>query len=543
MLIILLSSFFTLIKSDIVNIQISTGNVSATIQGQTCCGADTRGWMFRGIPYAQPPVGDLRFSYAQRMDPQGVVNATEYGDYCSQGDHVQEDCLFINVFTPVGVNSSMRLPVFFYIHGGGWEGGSGDFGPGIYSNLVNRGPLVMVSINYRLGPFGFFTSREDTIPGNFAISDMIESLNWAKRYISFFGGDPSRITICGQSSGGESISTLTLSPAARGLFNQAIMQSGSAFGGGVSLCDYRNSSIQLAMTLGCTTADQWNSGQNFAQILQCMRLINATTLQDADLNFPYRHFMDWGTVIDKLYMPDTLENLAMQRPPMNVMGGDVATEWLAWEEWWIQNELNSSYFTRQGVTNQLKTTYEMHCWNNYDAVVQGAEKYYIESQFMFETDHVGWMSVWINLMSDLDFTAAVLRDLKYFTTTGSNAYLYSFDYFSPLAWTWLNITELRQAPHSWEMPYLYDEGCNGYTCQAEDNALRDIIQKCWVNFILTGNPTPINGGLSFVWPKLDNNNRFLSFLPTPQVLSNFHPTTNFFACQAPTLAGSKPPFC
>ena len=61
-------------------------------------------------------------------------------------------------------------------------------------------------------------------------------------------------------------------------------------------------------------------------------------------------------------------------------------------------------------------------------------------------------------MSDLDFTAAVLRDLKYFTTTGSNAYLYSFDYFSPLAWTWLNITELRQAPHSWEMPYLYDEG-------------------------------------------------------------------------------------
>ena len=66
-------------------------------------------------------------------------------------------------------------------------------------------------------------------------------------------------------------------------------------------------------------------------------------------------------------------------------------------------------------------------------------------------------------------------------------------------------------------------GCNGYTCQAEDNALRDIIQKCWVNFILTGNPTPINGGLSFVWPKLDNNNRYLSFLPIPQVsFKNIH---------------------
>ena len=110
-----------------------------------------------------------------------------------------------------GVNSSSKLPVLFYIHGGGWVDGSGAFGSGIYPNLVNRGPLVMVSINYRLGPFGrssaifsrissiwgFFTSREDTIPGNFAISDMIESLNWAKRYISFFGGDPGRITIDG----------------------------------------------------------------------------------------------------------------------------------------------------------------------------------------------------------------------------------------------------------------------------------------------------------------------------------------------------------
>ena len=89
-------------------------------------------------------------------------------------------------------------------------------------------------------------------------------------------------------------------------------------------------------------------------------------------------------------------------------------------------------------------------------------------------------------MSDLDFTAAVLKDAKYFTYTGSTVYLYSFDYLSPLAYPYINISQLRGVPHAWELSYLYQQGCRGYVCQPEDNALRDIIQKCWVNFVLTG---------------------------------------------------------
>lgn len=90
-------------------------------------------------------------------------------------------------------------------------------GAGIYPNLVNKGPIVMVSINYRLGPFGFFSTRQMTAPGNWAISDWIEALNWVQRYISFFGGDPNRVTIGGQSSGAEAVSTLTLTPLAKSM--------------------------------------------------------------------------------------------------------------------------------------------------------------------------------------------------------------------------------------------------------------------------------------------------------------------------------------
>ncbi|PAV81721.1 hypothetical protein WR25_15374 isoform A [Diploscapter pachys] len=408
-----------------------------------------------------------------------------YGPKCSQSNFTNEDCLFISIFTPLldleikSDDPRMLLPVLFYIH-------------------------------------GFFTSKDDTIPGNYAISDMTEALQWTKRYIKFFGGDPNRITICGQSSGAESVSTLTLSPTTRGLFNQAILQSGSAFGGGVSQCGYRNSSLQLAMTLGCTTADQWNSGQNFAQILRCMRLATATELQNADMHLPYSHFMQWGTVIDKVYLPDTVENLAMKRPPLSVMGGVTAGEWLLFEQEHIRDHLKSDAYTRQGIIHRLRDLYEMKCWNNYDAILQRTISHYIDSQKIPDDDHIVMAGVWIKLMSDLDFTAAVLRDLRYFATTGSTAYLYSFDYFSPLAWSWLNVTELRLAPHSSDKSYLYEEGCKGYKCQEEDIALRDIIQRCWVNFVLTGNPTPINSGLPFIWPKLDGSNRYVSVMPSPE---------------------------
>ncbi|PAV82753.1 hypothetical protein WR25_24708 isoform C [Diploscapter pachys] len=356
----------------------------------------------------------LRYKYARRKDPEGLIDAMNYGSKCSQSNFTNEDCLFINIFTP------------------------------------------LLDLEIKSEDSRFFTSKDDTIPGNYAISDMTEALQWTKRYIKFFGGDPNRITICGQSSGAES------------------------------------------------------------QILRCMRSATATELQNADMHLPYSHFMQWGTVIDKVYLPDAVENLAMKRPPLSVMGGVTAGEWLLFEQGNIRDHLKSDAYMRQGIIHRLRDLYEMKCWNNYDAILQRTISHYIDSQKVPDDDHVVMAGIWIKLMSDLDFTAAVLRDLKYFATTGSAAYLYSFDYLSPLAWSWLNVTELRLAPHSSDKSYLYEEGCKGYKCQDEDIALRDTIQRCWVNFVLTGNPTPISSGLPFIWPKLDGSNRYVSVMPSPE---------------------------
>ncbi|PAV86251.1 hypothetical protein WR25_23900 [Diploscapter pachys] len=484
MWIIILLCFLASTNSEIVNIKIQKGIRAATIQGETCCDGTVVGWWFRGIRFAQPPVGDLRFAYAKRFDPSGTVDARNYGPECSQSTLANEDCLFLNIYTPAGVTSKSQLPVMFHIHGGGLEQGSAQQNPAVFNNLINRGPLIIVSISYRLGPFGYF--------------------------------------------------------------NQVIMESGSSFGGGVSMCDSSNSSLQLAVKVECATVDTWNSGKHFEKILKCMRSVSAADLQNADTRMPYEHFMNWQFVVDHLYLPETLDKLALKRPKFNVLAGACSTEWLAWETSDIINgTMNTPAFTRAGLIGKLQNTFEMRCWKDFPDVEKGAQNFYIDSAPYPDTDHAGWMSVWINLMSDLDFIAGIRRDAQYHVHTGSNVYLYSFDYLSPYAWTFITDPRLRGVPHTLEMWYIYDSVCFGYPCQPDDNILREYFQQAWTNFVVHGNPTPPEAKMPFTWPKLENDgtNKYLSFMPQPQAMSNYHPSTEYFTCVAPRYSGIKAPFC
>ncbi len=204
---------------------------------------------FLGLPYAAPPVGDLRWmAPAPVVKWKGVRDATHYGARCMQravfADMVfqdagpSEDCLYLNVFTPASAKNKSKLPVMFWIHGGGYMGGSaseprhnGDF-------LPTKG-VVLVTINYRLGVFGFLATSDlakeaDGSAGNYGLMDMIAALQWVKANISKFGGDPGNVTIFGESAGSFAVSTLMASPMAQGLFQKAIGESGGAFGGGLA---------------------------------------------------------------------------------------------------------------------------------------------------------------------------------------------------------------------------------------------------------------------------------------------------------------------
>lgn len=199
--------------------------------------AGNHGAVFLGVPYAAPPVGDLR--WAPPQPPRrwsGTRQAIQYSPACPQlpagwlpYPHWSEDCLYLNIWTPK-LSRDAKLPVIVYLHGGSNREG--------YSQLTPLGPalsplgVVVVTVNYRLGPFGFFAHRALTTAsphhstGNYGILDQIEALGWVQVNIAHFGGNPARVTVMGQSSGAFDVCLMMASPLARGLFQQAIMESG-----------------------------------------------------------------------------------------------------------------------------------------------------------------------------------------------------------------------------------------------------------------------------------------------------------------------------
>lgn len=183
---------------------------------------------FQGIPYARPPVGGLRWRLPQEPPAwKGVRQAKVPGPSCPQSGelagHSSEDCLYLNVTAPAG--GPGKLPVVVWLHGGGYSSGSGaDYDP---ARMVKGGHVVVVTVNSRLGVFGFFGHPDLPDSGTYGLADQQAALRWVRRNITAFGGDPSRVLLAGESSGGISVCGQLASPSAAGLFQRAAIQSGS----------------------------------------------------------------------------------------------------------------------------------------------------------------------------------------------------------------------------------------------------------------------------------------------------------------------------
>ena len=208
---------------------------------------------YKGIPYAAPPIGDLRWKEPQPVVPwDGVMQADRFGHPGYQAVHYpggyftewgygeeaqcSEDCLYLNVWTTAAGKPGEKLPVAYWIHGGGYREGWGSEPEFDGEEFANHG-VVLVSINYRLGVFGFLAHPElaaespHGVSGNYGVLDMIQGLKWVKQNIAQFGGDPDNVMIFGQSAGGGAVRTLVESPLARGLFNKAVIMSAGGMGG------------------------------------------------------------------------------------------------------------------------------------------------------------------------------------------------------------------------------------------------------------------------------------------------------------------------
>lgn len=199
---------------------------------------------WKGIPYAKPPVGPLRFRPPVKPNPwEGVRDATNFSPVAAQSSSeimnflgndiadMSEDCLYLNIWSPAADNK--RRPVMVWIHGGAFVSGSGSSSWYDGASFASKGDVVVVTINYRLGPLGFLHlgeigGEEYATSGNCGILDQVAALEWVKENIESFGGDPNRVTIFGESAGAMSIGVLLGLPSAQGLFQQAILQSGAA---------------------------------------------------------------------------------------------------------------------------------------------------------------------------------------------------------------------------------------------------------------------------------------------------------------------------
>ncbi|KAI0265664.1 carotenoid ester lipase precursor [Gloeopeniophorella convolvens] len=327
---------------------IRSSGPTATLDNGTFVGTSSSGVnKFLGIPFAQPPVGDLRFRLPQPNSAYtGTHDATTFGPACPQqalqlpipGELAQEaidfitnsiynlvtpsseDCLTLNVVTPAGVKSGTKLPVVVWIFGGGFELGS----PSIYDGgvIVDRSialgePVIYVSLNYRVSAFGFLASQEvkDAGVGNLGLQDQRQALRWVQKYIGAFGGDPTKVTIWGESAGAISVALqmLTNGGNTEGLFRAGFMESGSPEPVG-DITHGQPYYDDLVKRTGCSGS---------SDTLECLRSLPYTTLKSAvdqsPAIFNYQSLaLAWQPRVDGIFLTDAPQKLVQQGSVANI---------------------------------------------------------------------------------------------------------------------------------------------------------------------------------------------------------------------------------
>ena len=287
--------------------------------------------VFQGIPYAAPPVGGLRW-----RDPRpparwsGVRDATQPGPACAQlpgelpDGSTSEDCLYLNVTAPA---AAKHRPVVVWIHGGGFFMGAGSNYDA--PRLVERGDVVVVTVNYRLGVFGYFGMPGLAGSGTFGLADQQAALRWVRANIGAFGGDPHNVTIAGQSAGAMSVCAQLTSPTAAGLFDKAVLQSGSCATGWLDNFEYRG---EQAATIFQPLSSVTAQGKEIAADLGCADVACLRKLPATDLMAVQQAFIQpaYGTPVLPRYPGDAVRDGRFNRVP--VLSGtthDEATPWIA----------------------------------------------------------------------------------------------------------------------------------------------------------------------------------------------------------------------
>jgi para-nitrobenzyl esterase len=433
--------------------------------------------VFKGIPFAAPPVGELRWKAPQPVVPwTGVRNADTFSPQCMQTPYPEgspyaappastsEDCLYLNVHT--AGKSGDRRPVMVWIHGGAWTRGAASLATYDGSKLAKKG-VVVVTVNYRLGVFGFMAHPGLTAEsphhssGNYAVLDHVAALEWVKRNIAAFGGNPANVTIFGESAGSWSVNTVQATPLAKGLFQRAIGESGGQFSRTPALATAEAAGVTFMKAAG-------------ADSIKALRALPSEKILAAP-------FLRSAVNVDGWVLPAEVRTIfaTRQHNAGPVLVGSNANEWTTLS--------NPAQFpkTTADYRRRVETQYG-DAVKDYDAV------YPVKSDADIST-------AMLAVGRDQTFTLEMRTWARMITAAGAKAYLYQFTHVppSPNAATW-------GAYHASEIPYVFGTLRNrNWPFTAVDDRLSDQMSSYWVNFATSGDP---NGRGLEKWTPYDQAN-------------------------------------
>ncbi|MDI9612811.1 MAG: carboxylesterase family protein [Acidobacteriota bacterium] len=446
--------------------------------------------VFKGIPFAAPPVGELRWKAPAPVAPwTGVKKTDAFADACmqppnSQGNTapVSEDCLYLNVWTPAKKGGD-KLPVIVWIHGGGFSGGSTSIPMYDGTGLAKKG-VVLVSVAYRVGPFGFLAhpelSRESGRgSGNYGLEDMIAGLRWVKENIARFGGDPGNVTLFGHSAGGMAVNQLAASPVTKGMFHRVICMSGGSFAplqtsaqGGVGM---GIPALELAESSGKALLEKLGVAD-----IRAARALGAEEIQK-NAEGRFRPVADGHVIPSDLY---TIYQARRFNDTPILLG-------------FTSDELGS-FGGRGGIT---AAQFEQQVRSQYGPVAETILGVYAHgtdaeatraSKDLSRDSMFGWSTwTWSRLQSEKG---------------KGKAFQYYFDYHEPT---------VEGAGHGADVPYAFQTLAPGpnRTPKPEDLKLADMMSSYWVNFAKNGDP---NGPGLPQWPAFaERDQKAMVFDGTP----------------------------